>query len=72
MAITLPVSEDLLKELKARKLDDKDTYEEVIWDLLETSMELSDETKKAIAEAEEDFSKGRTISHEDVKRKCGL
>lgn len=72
MATTIQVSSELLNALKKRKLYRKETYDEVIWDLLEDTMELSDETKKAIKEAEEDFRKGRVISHEEVKKRLRL
>ena len=72
MATTIQVSSELLNALKKRKLYSKETYDEVIWDPLEDTMELSDETKKAIKEAEEDFRKGRVISHEEVKKRLRL
>ena len=47
MATTISVSQELLSKLKERKMYDKESYEEVIWDALEDSMELSEETKKS-------------------------
>ena len=35
-------------------------------------MELSEETKKRIKQAEKDISKGKTISLDEVKKKLGL
>lgn len=46
---------------------DKESYEEVIWGVLEDSMELSEETKKRIKLAEEDIKAGRVNSLENVK-----
>ena len=51
MKTTIQVSKDLVKELKKRKIDSRDSYEGVIWDLLEETMELSEETKKSIEKA---------------------
>lgn len=34
--------------------------------------ELSEETKRKIAEAEKDIQAGRIIPHKDVKRRLGL
>jgi len=62
----------LCPELKRRKLYDSETYEDIIWDLIEDSMELSKETLLAIEEAKEDFKRGRTISHEELKKELGL
>lgn len=69
MATTIQISEDLKKELSKRKMFPNDTYEGVIWDLLEGTMELSEQTKKDIAEAEKDIAAGRVISFEEIKKK---
>ncbi len=72
MATTIQVSNDLVEILKNRKMYDKESYEDIIWDLLEDSMELSQETKKNIAIAEKDIKEGRIHTHEQVKKKLGL
>lgn len=72
MATTISVSQELLSKLKERKMYDKESYEEVIWDALEDSMELSEETKKRIKLAEEDIKLGRVYSLEDVKKELGI
>jgi len=72
MATTISVSQELLSKLKERKMYNKESYEEVIWDALEDSMELSEETKKRIKLAEEDIKAGRVYSLEDVKKELGM
>ena len=72
MAKTIQISEELQKTLKERKLFEKESYEEVIWDLLEDTMELSEETKKNIAKAEEDYKQGRVKSLNQIKKELGL
>ncbi len=72
MATTIQVSENLVSELKKRKLYIKETYEEVIWDLLEDAMELSKETKKHLEMAIKDVKEGRTYTHEQIKKELGL
>jgi len=69
---TISVSQELLSKLKERKMYDKESYEEVIWDALEDSMELSEETKKRIKLAEEDIKAGRVYSLENVKKELGI
>lgn len=71
MATTISISKELLSKLKERKLYDKESYEEVIWDALEDSMELSEETKRRIELAEADVKAGRLHSLEDVKKELG-
>ena len=72
MATTIQISENLRDLLSKRKLYDKESYEEVIWDLIEDSMELSEQTKKNIKEAEEDYKAGRVYTHEQIKKEIGL
>ncbi|MBR9677530.1 hypothetical protein GOV04_05290 [Candidatus Woesearchaeota archaeon] len=72
MATTIQVSKDLIEKLKARKLYEKETYEEVIWDLIEDTMELSEQTKKDIAQAEKEYKEGKVHTLEEVKKKLGL
>lgn len=72
MATTIQVSPKLVDELKNRKMYDKESYEDVIWDLLEDSQELSEETLRNIKKSEEDIKAGRVKSHEQVKKELGL
>ena len=59
MATTIQISDDLHKELSKRKLYDRETFEEVIWDLIEDTRELSEQTKKDIARAREEVNRGK-------------
>jgi len=68
MATTIQISGELLNQLKSMKVFEKESYEEVIWDLVEDRMELSGETKKKIARAEDDIKAGRVMSLEEVKK----
>ena len=72
MATTIQVSEELLDELKIRKVSDKESYEEIIWDLIEDTMELSDETKIEIEKAKKEIKAGRFYTHKQVKKNLGL
>jgi hypothetical protein len=68
MVTSIQVSKSLLEELKVRKMYDKESYEDIIWDLLEDSLELSEETKKNILQAEADFKAGRYHTLEQVEK----
>lgn len=50
-------------------MHEKESYEEIVWDLIEDRMELSEETKRNIKEAEEDVKIGRIIPFEEIKKK---
>ena len=72
MVTTIQVSQELKEQLAFRKVSEKDSYEEIIWDLLEDTMELSEETKKNIQQSRKDIKAGRVYSHEEVKKELGL
>ncbi len=72
MSTTIQVSEELAKELKGRKLFDKESYEEIIWDLVEDTQELSEETKKDIEEARSEIARGEYVTLEEAKKELGL
>ncbi|MGV8162472.1 MAG: hypothetical protein ACP5N2_04040 [Candidatus Nanoarchaeia archaeon] len=68
MVTTIQISEELQKELKKRKLLENETYEDVIWGLIEDTMEISAQTKKDIEEALEDVRAGRVYTFDEVKK----
>ncbi len=72
MPTTIQVSEKLQEELVKRKLYDKETYEEVIWDLVEDSQELDEETKKELAQARREIKEGKYHTLEEVKKDLGI
>ena len=71
-ATTIQISTNLLEQLKNRKMYDKESYEDLIWDLLEDTMELSEETKRHIKQSEKEIREGKVVSLEQVKKKLGL
>jgi len=72
MATTIQVSEELKYELKKRKLYLKETYEEVIWDLIEDTMELSEETLRNIEQSRKEIREGKYVTHEQLMKELGL
>ena len=71
MVTTIQISQDLLEKLKLMKVHEKESYEDLIWDLLEDRIELSEETKRNIAEYEEDTKKenfDKFTKLEDLKK----
>lgn len=69
---TIQISKDLLKDLKSRKMYDKESYEDIIRDLLEDSMELSEQTLKNIKKSEADIKAGRVYTLKEVEKRLGL
>jgi len=69
---TIQISEELKNKLALRKMSANDTYENVILDLLEDTMELSEETKRNIENARKEFKQGKFITHAQLKKELGL
>lgn len=72
MATTIQITASLHDELTKRKFVERETYEEVIWDLIEDTMEINDETKKEIQEARAEFKKGKYRTLEQIKKELKL
>jgi predicted CopG family antitoxin len=72
MVTTIQISENLLETLKKRKLGKKESYETIIWDLIEDTTELAEETKKNIAEARAEVRAGKVHRWEDIKKELNL
>jgi len=72
MVTTIQASEKLVEVLRLRKLYEKESYEEVIWSLLEDVSEVNEETKKDITLSLQEMREGKTISIEQMKKKYGL
>lgn len=69
---TIQLSTELLNKLKARKLSDRETYEEVIENLIEDTMELSKETIKDIEKSRAEIKRGEFYTLEEVKSELKL
>ena len=72
MDTTIQISKGLQKELLRKKLFTKETYEEVIWDLIEDTKELNEQTKKEIAQSRKEIKAGKTHSLTKVKKELDL
>lgn len=69
VSTTIQISQKLQKELSNKKLFSRQTYEEVIWDLVEDTNELTDETIRDIKEARKEFKSGKFTSLRNLKQK---
>ena len=68
MATTIQITQKLQNELMERKISDSETYEEVIWDLIEDSIDISEETKEEIEQARKEIKEGKVYTLEQVKQ----
>ncbi|MCX9015167.1 MAG: hypothetical protein OIN89_10350 [Candidatus Methanoperedens sp.] len=72
MVTSIQISEGLQQELVKRKLFEKETYEEVLWGLVEDSQELSEQTIKEIESARAEIKAGKFHTLAEVKKELGL
>lgn len=69
---TIQISSELQQELNKMKLFNRETYEEVIWNIIEDTKELSEQTKKDIDHSRKEISEGKFITLSDLKKKYNL
>jgi len=72
MVTTIQISKELKEKLVLRKMSDKDSYEDVLWDLLEDTLELSEQTKREIDVARVEIENGTFVTHAQLKKELGL
>jgi predicted CopG family antitoxin len=72
MVTTIQISEELLEKLRRMKMHEKESYEDIIMDLIEDRLEISEETKRDIEEARKDVREGRITKWEDIKKELKL
>ena len=72
MVTTIQITENLQQELTNKKAFDRETYEEVIWDLIEDTMELNEQTKKDIAESRAEVKAGKIHTISQIKKELKL
>lgn len=72
MPTSIQISEELREELVKRKFHDNETYEEVIWDMIEDSQELNDQTIKELEQARAEIKAGKFRTMAEVKKELGL
>ncbi len=68
---SIRISADLLNTLKKFK-EDRDSYEDVIWDFIEPHLELSEQTKRDIEISRQEYKRGDFVTLEEVKKELGF
>lgn len=69
METTIQVSRELLSKLAEMKMHEKESYESIVWDLIEDRLEFSEEAKNNIAISQKEIKAGKTISLNLIKQK---
>ena len=75
METSIQISHELIQKLKMMKMYAKESYEDLIWDLIEDRLEFSKNVKDSIKKYESDLTKEKkekfTKLH-DVKMELGI
>ncbi|MBI1973414.1 hypothetical protein HYS54_01245 [Candidatus Micrarchaeota archaeon] len=76
MVTTIQVQEATRDRLEKLKDHPRETFDELLQDLIalkeEENLELSEEAIKAIERSEEDFRKGRVYTTQELTKKLGI
>ena len=72
MVTTIQISSKLQAELAKRKIYAKETYEEVIWNLMEDTMELNEQTKKEIGQSRAEIRNNKYVKLDEAKKRLGV
>ena len=68
MSTTIQISDEVKKTLDKMKIYERETYNEIIENMIEETQELSVDMKKELEEARKEGG----IPHEEVKKRLGL
>jgi len=72
MVTTIQISKELKMELAKKKFSDRETYENIIWDLLEDTMELNEETKKELEQSRKEIKAGKVQTLAQIKKELKI
>ncbi|MHB1346666.1 MAG: hypothetical protein ACYCXK_04150 [Candidatus Humimicrobiaceae bacterium] len=72
MATSIQISEELKKVLSKKKLSERETYENIIWNLLEDNMELNEQTKKELELSRKEIKEGKTLTLSQLKKELNI
>jgi predicted transcriptional regulator len=72
MATTIQISDDVKNILDKMRIFQRETYNELIMNMLEDNMRVNEKTRKELDESRKEIKLGKTISHEEVKKRFGL
>ncbi len=68
MPTTIQISNNVKQTLEKMKIFERETYNEIIENMIEDNLELNEKTKREIKEAKNQ----KTFSHEEVGKILGL
>ncbi len=70
MTTTIQISNDVKNVLDRMKIFERETYNEIIMNMIEDNMKVNERTAKELDSRK--FRKEKSISHEEIKKRFGL
>lgn len=72
MPTTIQISNEVKGFLDRMRIFERETYNEIIEDMIEDNLELNEKTKKEIEEARKRIAAGEFLTQEEVEKELGL
>lgn len=72
MATTIQISDNVKRTLDGMKIFERETYNEIIENMIEDNLQLNEKTKSEITEAKRRIESGKFVTFKDVKNKFNL
>ena len=72
MATTIQISNEVKSHLDKMKIFERETYNELLLNMIEDNLRVNEKTKKEIIEARKRVKHGEFITQEEVERKLDL
>ena len=72
MTTTIQISNEVKVFLDRMKIFERETYNEILMNMIEDNMRVNEKTRKELDEARREIKKGNFVSHEEVKKRFGL
>lgn len=72
MATTIQISDDVKSLLDKMKIFERETYNEVLINMIEDNQYVNEKTARELDEARKEVKSGKAVSHEEVKKRFGL
>ena len=69
---SIRISKQLLAILQSMKTHPKESYEEIIWEVIEPHLDLNEKTKKEIEESIDQYKKGEYYTLDEIEEKYGI
>lgn len=70
MTTTIQISNEVKGVLDRMKIFERETYNEILLNMIEDNMRINEKTARELDSRK--FSKEKTISHEEIKKRFGL